>query len=305
MSITGNESFHPAPSVWHPLDAAEAWRLKQSFGDEAAFIAGGTWLSVQWENGAAKPRHLIDLSSIPGMKGISVSSKEMKIGALSTLTTLRRDPFLGEHYKGVVDAVTTIAAPSIRNAATIGGNIACKTGDILPALIVSDAELLWQDGRGAQREPLVQWLESGIDSATPQGRILTQVKLQLPDANPLMRRLEVYQKIGRREAFTPSVVTVAYSIAMDRGSGAIGRIRMAVGGGQMIPHRLYGAEKLLLNSIMSAELMEKLYEQVVLEAQPKGDSFVSAAYRKRTAAGLLSALLWQQFQHAGRTASSE
>ncbi|SDX78687.1 xanthine dehydrogenase family protein subunit M [Paenibacillus sp. CF384] len=300
MSITGNEGWQDPPSVWHPIDAAEAWRLKQSYGDEATYISGGTWLSAQWENGAAKPKHLIDLSCISGMKGITFSSKETTIGALTALTTLRRDPFLSEHYRSIVDAVTGIAAPSIRNAATIGGNIACRTGDILPALMISEAELLWHDGRSVQREPLIQWLERVSEGTSPQGRILTQVKLQLPEANPLVRRLEVYQKIGRREAFTPSVVTAAYTSDIDTISGEIGRIRIAVGGGQTVPHRLHGAEKLLLNAVMSPELMEKLYEQVVLEAQLIGDAFVSAAYRKRTAAGLISALLWQQWQNAGK-----
>jgi xanthine dehydrogenase YagS FAD-binding subunit len=47
----------------------------------------------------------------------------IEIGALTTLTTIERDPLIRERYTVLADAARRVASPQIRNTGTIGGNI--------------------------------------------------------------------------------------------------------------------------------------------------------------------------------------
>ncbi|MBM7563305.1 FAD binding domain-containing protein [Paenibacillus sacheonensis] len=287
--------------IWHPQDAAEAIRLKETFGAEGRFISGGTWLSVQWENGAPRPGHLIDVSAIPAMRGIAVQSKALTLGAMTPLSVARRDPLIGKSFPLLREAARSIAAPSIRNLGTIGGNIACKTGDLLPALLVCDAELNWHDGHRLITESASDWLNGTRGETKPPDGLLLQVKLALKET-PMFegaaeRVIEGYHKIGRREAFTPSVVTAAYRAVLSP-EGVVQSIRLAAGGGLMIPQRLTESESLLIGRMMSPKLMERLYEVILREVQPRQDAFVSCEYRKQTTAAVMSAGLWQTYREA-------
>ncbi|SEM86578.1 xanthine dehydrogenase family protein subunit M [Paenibacillus sp. OV219] len=285
--------------VWQPHDAAEAWRLKQTYGPDCEYIAGGTWLAVQWENESfAMPRHLIDLASIPGVRGIAVLGDELFIGSLTSLNVLRSDPLVASEYPLVTEAIRTIAAPSIRNLATIGGNVGSRTGDLLPALLLYEAELLWHDGHSSKWEPVSEWLEQSKDVIRQQGRILLQLKLK-----PSSHRGQVlayYEKVGRREAFTPSVVTCGFVAEIEGACTCrkVSRIRITAGGGLMKPVRLPKSEVLLVGKALEPQLMEQFYEQLVDEIEPAGDLFVSTAYRKQTAANLIAAGLWQKWQRS-------
>ncbi|QYR19067.1 FAD binding domain-containing protein [Paenibacillus sp. sptzw28] len=309
---TVDEEMTRSPFVWRPGDAAEAWRLKQSYGEESVYISGGTLLRTQWESGlTAIPKHLIDLGSIPGITGVAVSSKELTIGAFTTLSAIRRDPLIDKYFPMLTEAVRVIAAPSVRNLATLGGNIASLVGDSLPALLVYEAELLWHDGRGLHTQPLLDWLESS--ESNRQGRLLMQIKLpcssEYTDSLDSMdsmdsmekesavdgkiKRFSAYDKVGRREAFTPSLVTTALWGYVDD-SGNLGDVRLAAGGGQTTPCRLYACESLLNGRMIEPELLQALHEQILREYDPKGDMFASAEYRKQTAANVIAAGLWKQ-----------
>ena len=323
-----------SPFVWQPQDAAEAWHYKQSLGEESVYVAGGTLLRTQWESGLiAMPKHIIDLGSVSGIKGIAVHGREVEIGAFTPMSMIRKDPFLLEHYPMLIDAVRVIAAPAVRNLATLGGNITAGVGDSIPALLAYEAELVWYDGQKRTAEPLADWLDDLLHSRAEPGKLLMQVRLPYrhddpetpnklvqpvrlnigesdgdstpPDSEPAYRGggldpinngrdkpFCAYHKIGRRESFTPSLVTVSLFISIDSNQ-RIMTARIAAGGGQTIPHRLYAAESLLQGKVIDIDLLESLYEQLLQEFEPSGDLFGSVEYRKRTAANLIAAELWK------------
>jgi xanthine dehydrogenase C subunit len=292
---TVNDDRMQSPFVWQPQDAAEAWHYKQSLGEESVYVAGGTLLRTQWESGLiAMPKHIIDLGSVSGIKGIAVHGKEVEIGAFTPMSMIRKDPFLLEHYPMLIDAVRVIAAPAVRNLATLGGNITAGVGDSIPALLAYEAELVWYDGQKRAAEPLADWLDDLLHSRAEPGKLLMQVRLPYRHDDPETpnKPFCAYHKIGRRESFTPSLVTVSLFISIDSNQ-RIMTARIAVGGGQTIPHRLYAAESLLQGKVIDIDLLEPLYEQLLQEFEPSGDLFGSVEYRKRTAANLIAAELWK------------
>lgn len=294
-----------SPLVWHPETAVEAWQLKQTYGSEAVYAAGGTLLRTHWESGAVRlPRHLINLSSIHGFNEIRVGEDGLVIGSQATLQACRTNTLLQRQYPMVTEAMRTIAAPSIRHLATVGGNIASVVGDSIPALLVYDASLVWFNGQDEQQEELADWLLAGRQKESKIDRVLLSLRLPLTGSlteaatdqenNPIpnIKRFYAFHKVGRREAFTPSVVTAAVSGAVNE-SGKLIDLKIAVGGGQTVACRLEEVEQEVTGAIVDAALLQHVYARTQQCFEPREDVFASRDYRKKTAANLIVTELWK------------
>jgi carbon-monoxide dehydrogenase medium subunit len=283
-----NKAFGRYPEVFRPRDAAEACRLKAAYGGDGVFIAGGTLLRTQWEAGtAAMPGALIDLTGIPGLAGIGPEAGGLVIGPLVKLSALMRSEPVAAGFPLMVEAVRRIGAPSIRNLATIGGNVACRVGDALTALLVYDAELVWQTCDGRMVQSLEDWLSDPGPAADV--RLLAGIRLKPAEAGGRPGRVVGgFRKLGRREAFTPSLVTVAV-LGRLTGDGTLADARVAAGGGSAVPARLRAAEAVIEGARVSPDALVRVSEAAAGEYRPASDAFAGAEYRRRAAANLIAA----------------
>ncbi|MBP3038557.1 FAD binding domain-containing protein [Bacillaceae bacterium Marseille-Q3522] len=268
--------------VWQPQDVAEAWEIKLHYGEKAAYIAGGTVIQMQREQGIALPEHLISLEKIAAMHGISGNGDgSVTIGALTHLADCSTHTLLKENAEMLTVAAAQIASPAVRNQATIGGNIAYRTGDAIPALLTIDAEVTIFSEKGIVATKLNDYIPH------KDGLIIS---LTVPKEATTGNQLKVFRKIGRREAFIPSLVTIAVSCRSLDGKVAED-VRIAAGGGTTLPIRLRECEQLLRERKPAEQCLEELHEKIIKEFQPAGDMFASADYRSRVAANLIVAEL--------------
>jgi xanthine dehydrogenase C subunit len=292
-------AMEPYPSldfhrqVWQPRKLSEAWQLKQRFADQAVFASGGTWLRTQWESGAASmPPQLISLEAIPELCHIREDEAEIRIGSAVTLAACIRDPHIPELLK---DACRNIAAPSVRNIGTIGGNVMSAVGDSLPAMLAAGAVLIWFNGQTTTSQSAAEWLQQRrAQSHLKEPRLLIEVKW--PKVAPAVSLMvyRFYEKLGRREAFCPSVVSVAGEIYTDS-EGIIHNIRLAAGSAAAMAIRLSDAEALLQGKKISPELIQHIHRSITLQFDGGSDPFASSTYRKRAAANFIAASLWSRF----------
>lgn len=278
------------PEVLRPRDPAEACRMKAALGAEGVFVAGGTLLRTQWESGAAKmPGALIDLTALPALDGIAEEAGALVIGPLVRLSDLVRSEPVAAGFPLLAEAVRRIGAPSIRNLATIGGNVASRTGDALTALLVYDAELIWRTERRTETMRLEDWL---ADPGAGEGfRLLAGIRLKRAGAAAGCRAGRIaggFRKLGRREAFIPALVTVAVLGRLTE-DGTLAGVRVAAGGGSAVPSRLRAAEAVIEGARVSPETLVRLGEAVAGEYRPASDAFAGAEYRRRAAANLIAA----------------
>jgi xanthine dehydrogenase C subunit len=303
--MTFSEEFIAvAPSVWEPDSVEAAWRLFQKMGSNSRFVAGATWLRTQWESGISPmPHHIISITSISEMTRIQKLDNWISIGAGATLQDCRKNKILQAEFPHLIEALRSIAAPSIRNMATLGGNVLTAVGDSIPALLVIGAELCWFDGENRSTESLVSWLLArSKDSFQIEQRILLSVRLPLlvdmsnePGKQISGRCLTYYHKVGRREAFTPSLITAAYQGRVNA-DGNLCDFRIAIGGGAAAGMRLTLSECLLNDNRYSAALLQKLQQVIREQMVTYSDAFASAQYRKNTAANLICAALWKALE---------
>lgn len=289
------------PSVWQPENLQELQTLRSRLKGICCFTAGGTLLRTQWEGGLVPaPEHMISLARIPEMSGISTRGDEIVIGAMTRLkecaaqTLLRQLPILQE-------AVNAIAAPSIRNVATIGGNIVSGVGDTLTALLVYDAKLHWLTDSGIETRSVSSWLQGERDGSRNPGDVLISIHILMrppsmfdvdSDQRFAAREVSFYRKLGRRETFSASLVTVALYGEIDLDNRWT-KIAIAAGGGSGMAMRLLESEQQLLGSEASVMQAATLATAVADEFTTSGDAFATEHYRKQTAGNMLGAGLWQ------------
>src|SRR5579859_5412536 len=115
--------------LYEPASLGEATSLLNQFGATAKVVAGGSDLlggvMKDWVQGKGMPlpTQIIDLTTIPNLSGIQVSSDGLHIGATTTLTDVIENKDVQSTWPLLGAAASTIASPLIRNFGTLGGNI--------------------------------------------------------------------------------------------------------------------------------------------------------------------------------------
>ena len=103
------ESYIKADSVIHAIQL-----LNEK--PEACLIAGGTDVLISLREGKDEYRNLIDIHELPELKGITLSdSGELIIGSGVTFTELAESSVVAERIPMLVETVSTIAGPQLRN----------------------------------------------------------------------------------------------------------------------------------------------------------------------------------------------
>lgn len=292
MEYRGLHAGNKPSVLWRPVNLEEAWQLKRRFGDAALYVAGGTWLRTRWEAElAALPEHVVSLESVAALRSLHLQPDgSLTIGSAVRMAELLKHESIQERFPLLRLAVAQIAAPSVRNQATVGGNVMSGTGDLLPALLASDAVLIVYDGRRIDRIPIADWVEL---PSRPGELLLVGVKLGPMPAG----HAPFFHKIGRREQFTPAVLTTAGWFAMDA-AGRVREVRLSAGASSMKPLRLRHAEAAARWGI--PEQVAAAVHQAAEEEMPAfADDFASAAYRKLTAANLIAAELLRNGRKGG------
>jgi xanthine dehydrogenase YagS FAD-binding subunit len=114
-----------------PRSVDEAVRLLPAkIGDDRArLLAGGQDLLTELKEHLVEPETLVNLKSIPGLRGVREEGDLLRIGALTTLADLEAFAAAGslEGCEGglamLLQTLESIASPQIRSQATVGGNL--------------------------------------------------------------------------------------------------------------------------------------------------------------------------------------
>jgi len=106
----------------------QAVALLTRYQDKAAILAGGSDLLGMLKDRIAGPKlqppqHLIDIKGIQGLASIEEQPQGVRIGAATTLAEIAGSEIVGRQYPLLARAAKQVAAPQIRNVATLGGNL--------------------------------------------------------------------------------------------------------------------------------------------------------------------------------------
>ena len=248
---------------------------------EACLLAGGTdvglWVSKQLRDLPT----VIYVGDVCELQSISTDDSWLEIGAAVTLSDAI--PHLLEHYPVYEELFLRFASPPIRNAGTLGGNIAngSPIGDSMPALITLGTQLLLRKGSTTRTLPLDEYYLAYQKTALQSGEFLTHIRIPLPTAN---RQVRSY-KNSKRFDQDISAVCGAYCVELD--GRRVGDIRIAYGGLAATPKRASACEKSLLGRDWTEASVRAAMAALDRDFSPIGDMRASDVYRRKLSKNLL------------------
>jgi xanthine dehydrogenase small subunit len=274
------EPARSGPGWFAPRDADELATLLVEH-PEARIVAGATdvglWVTKQLRDLGT----MIFVGDVAGLRAIVEDDAGLTIGAAvrysEALDALARlHPDLGE-------LVRRIGGLQVRNAGTIGGNIAngSPIGDMPPALIALGAELTLRRGGERRTIALEAYFQSyGVQDRVP-GEFVESVRIPRPAPGTTIRIV----KLSKR--FDSDISAVCGAFALRIGNGRIVSACVAFGGMAGIPARAPGCEAALTGAAWSEETAEAAAAALARDYAPLSDLRGSAGYRVEAAANLL------------------
>ncbi len=269
----------PATSQARPASADELAALYQASPD-ATLIAGATdvglWVTKQMRDLAP----VIFLNGVKDLQTITREGDRLRIGAGVTITDLLAA--VKPLHPSLAELLRRYASVQIRNAATIGGNIAngSPIGDGPPALIALGATLHLRKG-DVRRDLALEsfFLEYRKQDRQP-GEFVEAVTI--PTSAPALR----CYKISKRFDQDISAVCGCFNVTVE--AGRVTCASIAFGGMAGIPKRAAAVEAALIGQGWNEATIDAAKAAFAGDFQPLTDMRASASYRLLTAQNLLT-----------------
>lgn len=247
-----------------PRSLAEA---HAALDDGARILAGGTAVMPWISQGSGEVHRLVSLRHA-GLAAVQVAGKEARIGAAATLADLAAEPTLAF----LVPALDAIASPTLRNMATVGGNLFVRQpyGDLAVCLIALGATASVSSGGTIRRTPVETLVAEG---AGPR-EIVTEVGFDLPAPGAFR-----FRKAARKALNGAAIVTVAAVVVET--DGRVAACRIALGGVAPTAVRSPSTEAALTGRPLDRAAAEEAGRRAADDIRPADDAYASAWYRAR------------------------
>jgi CO/xanthine dehydrogenase FAD-binding subunit len=185
----------------------------------ALVLAGGTDAMVGINAGRVRFESVIALRAVDELRVVEVdeAGKRLTLGAGVTYTRLL-EPDVADAAPALAHAARTVGSPQIRNAGTIGGNLATASpaGDTLPVLVALGATVHLATATTTRAIAITDFLTGPKRSALAAGELITGVSV------PIVRGWQEFRKVGVRNAMVIAVASVATVVDLDARSVAVG-----------------------------------------------------------------------------------
>jgi CO/xanthine dehydrogenase FAD-binding subunit len=249
-----------------PRTTAEAL-TSLSRARDALVIGGGTLVMPKVQAGISGLGSLVSLSQCK-LDKIAIKGEKVTIGAATTLAAIGEERGLAFLHP----AIESVGSPTLRNLATIGGNLFTEQpyGDIAVCLLALDAEATVATRRGVKKMSVAEILAKGI----ARDAIVTAIAFKRPEKGSWF-----YRKAMRRAANSASIVTIAAHLPVNKGK--IAKARIALGGCGAKPVLAVKAAAALEGQKRDADAIGKAGALLIKDAEPFTDAYASAWYRAR------------------------
>jgi xanthine dehydrogenase small subunit len=265
-----------APYAPETLDELAAY---YAANPDATIVAGATdvglWVTKQLRD---LPK-VVFLHRCAELRQISVTDDMIQIGAGVTMAAVLGK--MGEYHPSYAELIRRYGSDQVRNAATIGGNIAngSPIGDNPPALIALGATLHLRQGDATRQMPIAEFfLDYGKQDRKP-GELVTGVSL--PRHAPDLR----CYKISKRFDQDISAVCGCFNISVV--DGVVASARIGFGGMAGVPKRATAVEAALIGQPWTQEVVTVAARAFGEDFTPLSDMRASADYRLEVAQNLL------------------
>ena len=251
---------------------------------DARIVAGATDAGLWVTKGLRDLGTIIFIGDVAELKRIEEGSDGLTLGASVRYSEAKEA--LARLHPDLGELVRRIGGLQVRNAGTIGGNIAngSPIGDMPPALIALGAELTLRRADSRRTMPLESFFLSYGKQDWQSGEFVESVRIPPPTPGTLIR----ITKLSKRFDSDISGVCGAFMLRLE--DGIVREARVAFGGMAAIPARAPGCEAALTGKALSQDSVEAAAHALDGDYHPLDDLRGSADYRRKAAANLVRRL---------------
>jgi xanthine dehydrogenase YagS FAD-binding subunit len=288
----------------------EAVSALRRYGDRANIFAGGTDLLGKMKDEILPkyPEALVDIKTIAGLEFLKAGKRVLKIGALTRLEDIGKEPLIKEKYLALAQAASRTASPHLREMGTIGGNlcqdIRCwyyrNPNNRFPCLRKGGGRCYAIEGDNRYHSILGGSVEGGCYAVHPSdtapalialnAKVITSkrtmnaedlfqvevVKTTVLDSDEMITEIHVPEPPkGARSAFLKFAIRksidfpiVNCAALITTASGKVKAARICLNAVAVKPHRALKAEKALIGKKIDETVAERAGDAAVSEAKP-------------------------------------
>jgi carbon-monoxide dehydrogenase medium subunit len=258
---------------------AEALQLLTQQGEDAKLLAGGHSLIPAMKLRLASPRTLIDLGTIPGLRGVRIDGDSLAIGALTVHADVASSDLVRKHLAGLAEAASVIGDVQVRNRGTIGGSVAHAdpAADLPVILTALNACFVLQSMSGSRTVAADDFFTDFYTTAMTAHEVLTEIRVPMPAAGSGT----AYVKLPHPAS---GYVVVSAGVLITRQpSGTCASARVALGGLGSGPIRARGTETELQGKSLTPEVIAAAAAKAAENTDPSEDTYASAEYKRHVA----------------------
>jgi 4-hydroxybenzoyl-CoA reductase subunit beta len=307
----------PQFKLLRPRSTDEAIAFLAKHAGNIRVLAGGTDLIPSMRQKLFEPECVLDLSGVQELRGIRPRNDgAVEIGALTTIRSIEKSPYLRRHFSVLTEAAETVASPVLRNMGTIGGNICLDT-----RCLWYNQSLTWRKGCGfcikkdgdlchvapggtkcwaafsGDTPPALLCLQAQIEIAGPHGeRCVPLEEFYTGDgvnyrkllAGELVTRIflpatsadyrGIYRKLRVRGSIDYPLAGVA--VVMKRSNGHVDDARIAMTAVNPAPILIQRAGEMLIGKTIDEALAEAAGDIAARTAKPLTTSALTPEYRR-------------------------
>ncbi|WP_249123498.1 MULTISPECIES: xanthine dehydrogenase small subunit [unclassified Bradyrhizobium] len=251
---------------------------------DATIVAGSTDVGLWITKHMRSLPTLVWIGRVRELRVLDDHGGAIDIGAGVTYSDA--SDLLARHYPDLGELIRRLASTPIRNAGTIGGNIAngSPIGDASPALIALGATLHLRRGAERRALPLADFFIAYGKQDRRPGEFVERITVPKPASG---ERFRAY-KISKRFDQDISAVLGAFWVRLD--GDRIADIRLAFGGMAATPKRAAAAEQALRGQVFDTAAVAAAKAALAQDFSPLTDMRASADYRLRAARNLIERL---------------
>ena len=259
-----------------PSNISDAVALLQKHGDEAKILAGGHSLIPAMRLRLAEPGYLIDISGIGGLDYIQEESGQLRIGAMTCEAALEESEIVQRKFPLLLDTAKMIADPSVRNMATVGGNLAHgdPANDHPATMLALRASVIAEGPNGTREIKIDNFFPDFFTTALSEDEILTEIRIPTPPSASGGAYLKIERKVGDYAA-----AAVACQLNIDS-SGSIENIGLGLTNVGSTPIRASSAEELLKGKKPDENMLAEAGRLAAADSEPMEDLRGSAEYKR-------------------------
>jgi len=271
---------HGGRHFFAPQDIAALADVYAQYPD-ATILAGGTDVGLWVTKQHRELETVIYTGRVAELQELHTSDSHIEIGGAVSLT--HAATAIVAQYSGLAELFRRFASPPIRNAGTLGGNIAngSPIGDSMPALMVLGASLVLRQGSEERELRLDDFYHDYQVNDLRAGEFVSRIRI--PVARDGVR--VGCHKWSKRFDQDISAVCTAYSLELD--GETVSSFRMACGGLAATIRHAEHCERAVVGAAWSESTIDKACAALARDFAPISDMRASADIRLVAAQNLL------------------